>query len=599
MESGLESIPISETKLLDSKAKELIAKFDVERNIPNTDEVIDAVEKKIEGYKLPEAFFNDEVNMALLIGCGQKLTESSDPIYKKRIENLIKRLVAPSVAEGTLDIGELWGDKPERGDLDEEKKKEYIDSKVDAEATEVFNTENADQILKAKTSWKLRGYDLAINTKIVSDDVMEFRRKTRAAGFINVPDKNELSPNSGKAEVNFVLLKGYSDKPNFVRHELYHVGDYWNFIRRGYQSSVFESLDELHTEYGAGNYKEGHSKEPFGDSAYFTLKQFWDDLSFAGDLDFNLIADRKATIETITKNFGFDGLVDFTLMHAHGDGKFTIFETFYRDHERPIMDMLISKGKISLRKAMEAGDLQRSVSQLVSTLDDLQKYTTPSEDYWYPKYKSIYDLTPSEEGKVYAASALESGNTEIPNEEAKRVVNGYAEALAFAEMCHNGEISGQESLYKSVINALSKIPHHREKVDFSPEQYVKNQFERSREFGTSDEEVYHDVYSGLYINLVNDMTGIDFAFSLGNQKTRNQILQPFLTELDNLAQHCVSTGNSDYMKWFVDGLYQYNMTTELRLLSSKYLKENFSELKPYIETRETTFDTRKISNFSF
>jgi hypothetical protein len=589
MEISTEAMPSLEIKTFEEKSRALIDKLGLTDSISNLDKVIETSKIIIEKYKVPESFQNDEINLMLFLGCSQKLTENTDSRYLKRPENLIQRLVSPSIEKGIIDEAELWGLEPERGDLDEDKKNEYINSKADLKATSEFLETHKESLDKAKQIWKAKGYDLDIKVTIVSDDIYEFRHKTRSGGFINVPSKNELPKGGGQAEIKFVLLKGYSDGDNFVKHELYHIEDYWGFVRRGYQESILESLDELHTEYSAGNYDEDHGS----DSSYFTLKQFWNKLSYVGDLDFNLIKDRSATIQTIAKNFGLDGLVDFTLMYAHGDGRFSIFETFYDDEERPIIDMLISKEKIHLRKIHNSGNFDNTMLETIKTLDNLKKYMSPEKDHWYPKYKSVYELIPSKEGKVYHAN---SG--ELKNEDAKEAVISYVRALAFAELFNRGEIQNGDILYKNIIEALDKIPYHRSNLDFSIEGHVKKEHDRNKEFTKDDNELYKDIYKGLYFNLVYNMKGVDFVFSLQNQTTRNQILKPFLAELDLLAKYCVDISNQDFKKWFIDGLYSHKMTSELRDVSAQYLADNYPELKPIIDMRKSTFDARKAVNFS-
>lgn len=597
----MEHAPLSETNNFETRSRALIDKFELTGVIPNIEKVIKTSREIAERYKVPESFLDDEVNLSLLLGCGQKLTESTDPLYRKRIEGLSQRLVARSAEKGTLDIEELWGLEPERAGLNEEGRKEYIKSKADPQATAEFIENHSTSITKAKEIWKAKGYDLDVKVTIVSDDVYEFRKKTRAAGFITVPDKNELSSTGGPVKIEFVLLKGYSDNDSVVKHEIYHIEDYWGFIRRGYQSTVLEGLDELHTENAVGNYKGDHSKDPFSNSCYFSLKTFWDKVSYNGDIDFNIIKDRQGAIETIAKNFGLDGLVDFTLMHAHGDGKFAIFETFYRDPERPIMDMLISKEKNNLRRSGGSKNLSDQGIEMVNFLRDFKRYCEPVADFWSPYYSSVYDLIPTKEGRVFSASPVEeSGDSlDLPNESAKKAVLAYAKALAFAELYHRGEISNQPQLYEQIINTLGEIPHERTRPGYSVESDIRKEYERGKGYASSEDELYKDIYSHLYYRLVSDLSGIDFVFSLQNPTTREQMLKPFLNELDLLAKHTVETGNPNFMKWFVDGLYRYNMTSELRDISATYLIENYPELKPLTETKRTGFDARKISNFSF
>lgn len=579
---------------------ELYDKFGLTGAVPNIEVVIEDTRKFCETHGLSDEFLDDEVNLGLLLGCSQKLREATDPRYRRRMEDFERRLIAPVVKNGVLDSKELWGSGSERAGLQKKEAKAYVVSKTDQIATQTFIEKYTPQIARCKGVWKEKGYDLDIQVHIVADDVMEFRRKLRAGGYVQVPEKEELPTGGGDAVIELVLLQNYSaEKDNMVRHELYHIEDYWGFIRRGYQGSILEGVDELHTEFAAGNYDENHSKDPFSDSTYFTLKEFWDKLSYVGDLDFNLIADRNRLVEDVARNYGLDGLVDFSLMYAHEDGKSSIFETFYNDHERPIMDLLIAKEKLNLRRAIKNGQIDSVMADTAQVVIELGEHCTPADNYWSPKYISVYDILPSKDGKVWSVKPAKDGNNQLENDKAKKMVVGYTKALAYAELFYQGEIEGQEDVYRSVITSLDSVPHRRSKVNFTPDLAVSQGFEFSRPYKDNDDECYKDIIQGMYFGLTLDMKGVDFVFSLQNPQTRGQILNPFLTEVGLLAKYCVESQRPEFIQWLVDGIYGYNSTPELREISVDYLINNFPVIAPVLEAKRGSFDSKKVSNFSF
>lgn len=603
----MESAPVSppqefrgpERNIVEDRTRALVDKFELNESIPNLDKIIDTSKTLVEKYKIPESLLEDDINMALILGCSQKMNESTDEIYLRRVDNLLKRLVAPHVSREVIDSDSLWGEEPESGGLDEERVREYVQSKVDIEATNQFKEKYAGEVSKAKEVWKAKGYDLDINVSIVSDDIYEFRRKTRAGGFVNVPDQESLPVGGGPAKVDFVLLKGYSDGDNFVRHEMFHIVDFWGFQRRGYQGSILENLDELYTEYSAKNYNEGHSKDPHADANYFVLKKFWDELSYTGDIDFNVISDREAAVDNIIRNFGFDGFVDFTLVSAHPAGRFSKFETFFADPNPVLIDMLISKSRIGLRRINNLGETSSKVEESLVLLNKLNSYIVPPADYWSPRYKSIYELIPTKEGMTFSASPDPENNNSIQlkNEDAKKAVNAYACALAYAEMYHGGEVADRE-LYDKTVRALGEIAYHRKKPEFDIKKYIKDERSRMKDYVISEDELNQGIYEHLYQDLVNQMEGVDFAFSLRNPDTKSQILTPFFGDLDTLAQHCIETGNKKFINWFINGLYNFNMTTELRTASVEHLSSTYPVLKPFIDAKIADFDGKKVANLS-
>ncbi|PIZ62998.1 hypothetical protein COY16_03010 [Candidatus Roizmanbacteria bacterium CG_4_10_14_0_2_um_filter_39_13] len=589
---------LKETRFI-QKARDLYAKFELTDVVPDMEEVIQDARVFSEIHGVSEEFLSDEINLGLLLGTSQKLRETNDLSYRKRIEGFRKRLIAPDVGGNILDLGEGDGDPmPEHGGLDETAAREYVISKTDPVATQEFVEKHSAAIARCKEVWKSKGHNLNIQVHIVDDEASEFRRKLRAGAFVRFPEKEELAQRDNDVVVEMVMHKGFSaEKEGLICHELYHIEDYWGFVRRGYEGAVLESIDELHTEHAVGNYVEG-GVQPAGENAYFTLKDFWDKVSYVGDIDFDSIADRTQTLETIAKQFGLDGLVNLSLKSAHSSGNLSLFETFFSESERAILEMLISREKITLRRGLNDGSIADSMQLVPESLQKLSQACAPDPESMRPRYQSVAELIPTKNGKVYGSRPNRDHSRLLLNEEVKNQVISYARAVSIAELRSLGELPDGSELPEIAIEALAQIPHRRRSVDFKPEAHLSKQFERRRKYAESDEDCYEDIVHSMYIDLVHEMPGTDLAFGLQNQAVRDQMLHPFFAEVDKLAIFCTQYKNPNFAQWIVDGIYGYNMSFELRDATVEHLMNNFPELVSRLQEKKDSFNAKKVSNMS-
>ncbi len=588
--------PAGEKLAFANRARELQAKYRLKDAIPNFGVVTEFARQIVEPYQIPETFWADDVNMGTLLGLSQKMVESTDPLYKRRMEGCVKRLIAPVAAGGTIDTEALWGKGPESGSLDDQASRDYIAAHLDDDATMQFLSRHADEISRCQEIWAAKGCQLDVQVYIVSDTVMEFKRNLRAGGYIRSPEEEDYK--KGQATVEMVLLKGYSDnRDGMVRHELYHVEDFGRYVRRGHGGKILENLDELHTEYAAGNYKADHSKDPFegeNSSNYFNLKEFWDKLTFVADLDFNLLADRQGLLSTITHDFGFEGLAIFAMQSATGSGRSSMFESLFKEDDRVLMEMLIARSKIKLRRTPNIGNL-------AGQIDSLSQFATPkeSEDAGN-KYKSVYDLIPTAEGKTYSARIIDPDAwTRVDNAIAKEAVLTFADGLAAADLQERGEIRLDDRNYAEILEVLGHIPHHREQGDFNFKDYVDYQLELERKWHSGEEQdpIKH-VAQSLYYDLVNDLDDVNLVFSLDNPQVRQLFLRAFFKELDTMAQFCIDYSDPQVREWFVQGFFKYNSNWEMRETSLDYLRTHFSDLKPIVNATQAKFDPRNAINMS-
>lgn len=588
----------------DQKARALYEKYGLFDAHPQIDKAIAETKRFAEKHELSREFLDDETNMALLLGGIQKRMESQDPNYQKRIDLFLARLIAPA-AKGTIDADELFGKHPDRAGLEAEEGKQYVLSKTDQEATKAFTEKYAKELEECREIWRQRGLDLDIQVYIVNDDRRTFLKNLRSAGYILHPDRTKIGTAEFKPTIEMVLLKGESaDKEAMVRHELYHVKDFFVLVRRGYQSQILESLDELHTEYAAGNFDEHFSDRGFDDdryAAYFSLKEFWAKFAYTSGVDFGVLSDRKATEEAIIRQFGFSGFVDFALMSAHASGKGSVFDTFYMDPNRPVMSMMIEGQKIKLRRALKSGEVKKVMEETSVHTSRLAELMTPqSGNDLSPRHHGVYDFIPSKFGKVYAARPVDSTtwSSVVDNEDARDTITSFVRGLAFMELKVQNEVFGYEELIETTRGSLAKVPFGR-KRDFVPDAYVEKYREDVQERGSDMDAFYQDKIRSLYHQLIQDTEGNDFLPALNNQEVRQMIFSPFSQELDIIAQYCVDNKDPRYTQWFIDGIYGYVVATELREMSVDYLIQKFPQIKDQLEEKRRTFDARTVANKGF
>jgi len=525
-----------------------------------------ALEAVINWYKLPETFINDSVNLALLEGACEKILNSQDPLYKKRIKNFIKALASNESGKNRLPIDKDRIGVEGRGVLSPEEQDRYLQSIKDENATEDFVLKYGEKIKKAIASWKQKGYDLEIETFVVNVDSSEFYSKTGGAAFVDVPSQTDLKLDS-KNKVTFALIKGKSDNEKFVNHELYHVEDYFDFIRRGKDGFILESLDELHTEYMVRNY----SNDTEITGGYHSIKDFWNKLSFVGDLDFNLLTDRKKLLEKVVEEFGKEGLISFCLIGAQPNGQKKLFETFINKNERAILEMLISKEKNNINNLNNYS--RNSLIDINSSLKELKDLLTPNEGDVLPEFKSIYDLIQSKNKNLFFRNELVSAN------KTKNLLSAYCKACAYLEKYYSNETTKDEELYKLILESINQIPFRKKNPYLSLNDEIIKKVNDSKKYNSfENDQALERVSKKLFFDLCYELGSIDFAFSLNNPDLKNNILNSFLIELDKIASYCINHENPNVKKWFIEGMGLYNLTFEILYISKQYLKNKFKEL---------------------
>ena len=517
---------------------------------PQKERILKAYKLLVERYKLPEDFLQDEVNQSLLLGACQKLIESTNPIYKKRIKSFIQVLVAPAMTSQRFDPSSLWGRALSKGDRSDEEVETFINSIKDALATEQFKEKHRDLIERSKEAWKKRGYNLDLEVTVVDDKDRNFAKVTGAKAYINPPELKDIQ-NREDIKFPFVVVKGRgAEEEGTIRHELYHVEDYFDFIRRGLEGTVLESLDELHTEYMSGNYNSFD---------YDNVKKFWNKLSYSGDLDFDLLSDRKKTIKEIVSRFGFEGLMSFCLMAPYNMKSRKKDEIFINEPERIIVEMLVAKEKLNLRKDIQE---QKSINEIILRFKELVSLI--HADDISPENKTIYDFIKSK--SMY------------DTDKSKELLICYTKLMAFAELYYTKEITGMENEYQNVISLLREIPHKRRIVDFNLESHINSKIESEKQFNQNLKEIEKNIYQNLFFELCNELTDIQYINFIENSEVRDIILEPFLNELDILTQHCLQTKNEEVIKWFLDGFKMFSLPTDVLEIAISHLKEKYPEL---------------------
>lgn len=595
---GLEIPSFVNTEVLDDgfkkRADDLYAKFGLIDSIPNRAGVIDKAFSMLQEYQVPAGFCNNEVNLSLVLGCAEKLISPKiSTYYKSRVENLFLRLIEPTVGP-KIDSDNLWGKEPDLGGLEDDKLKEYVVAHRDARASADFEIAHSKKLERCKQIWRDRGYSLEVQVYIVSDSKNAFKEATSSGGYINPPERDQVErTKSGVLEI--VLTKEDAEKMEFlVRHEIYHIEDYFGYKRRGFQSGILEGIDELHTEFAVGNFKEGKDDPESTKAAYFHLKDFWRKLSTVAGLEFDLLSDRDKLIRKVCSDFGFSGLVDFSLAYAHGSGKAKVFETFYGEAATPIINMLVDREKIRLRKSIARGVSIDSESSL-KDISALEKSVRP-EGKFYTTYKKFEVMIPDGQRKIYSNSPNDevSFSRQIDDVVAGERIEAYAHGLAVLELFASGELTDNQLLTQT-MNVITRVPlawHMAEDRKSKFEQLITYKLENYKK---PREEVLKDEAHSWLVGLSTGLGDVSFVFSLENSKIRDQLLSQINSEIDKIAKFVVDQdgGSGELIGEFVKGIYGYNLPFDLRDHAVSHLISAYPELAPKIIEARSKFDSRR------
>lgn len=586
----IETARIVDRDNVNQRVNLLAQKYNLNGCLGDLNRVVEKSCEIIDKYQLPETFLKDEINLGLLVGCSQKLTENHEPLYRQRVENFVDCLVQPLAAIGTNKIEQNWGGSSS-GALKDGESVDYARKHIEPEMSEALRKKIAPNIEECIVVWGLRGYDLDIEVIVVDENKYEFKKQTGSAGFINVPDNKEMLSAEGIKMVKIVLPKDSVLDEDILAHELYHIRDRFDMVRRGYGGRIFENIDELHTEYSVGNYGSNDERQEKNMSAYFTLKEFWHKIVRSSTLKTEMLADRDQLFTTMIKEFGFEGLVDFALLSAHSSGNMAQFETMYKHSERALVAMMIAREKIQLRRDRDNVDFDR----LEKNLETIQKWLSPQEKSFRPHYRKYFDLFPNVYSKERVYLNYSEEETSADFTEVRDVVLDYPKALAYFELQSTGELDKQDGDEK-ILNLLGEVPYKREKLDYDPETEIKPYLSKDKEV---DEEDKLDGIIDMYANLFYNLEGIDFIFGLVNEQTRGQILWQFFEQLDQPIKFCLDSGNPKFMQTFVKGIYGYNTPWELREYVASYVKETYPQLAEFVDETRNKFVSKNTRNTAY
>jgi len=577
------------------KADDLYTKFGLTEAIPNKDQVVEKAYSMLQEYQVPEDFCDDEVNLGLVLGCAEKLVEHKTGSYKDRVNNLFLRLIEPVVGK-RINSDNLWGKEPDMGGLEDDKLEEYVIAHRDARASADFEVAHADKFERCKEVWRDKGYNLEIQVNIVSSSRWDFKKDTGYKGYINPPERDDVErTKSGTLEI--VLTKDDAEELEFlIRHEIYHIEDYFEYKRRGYQSGILEGIDELHTEFAVGNFKAGKDDPEVTKATYLNLKEFWRKLSLVSGLEFDLLLDRDKLIENICSEFGFTGLVDFSLMNAHNSGKAKVFETFYGEPNSPLLNMLIDREKIRLRKSSINGVVAGLNANDVREVTALGKSIKP-EGNIFNTYKNLEMMIPDGERNVNSNSKDDEVNysRRVENAEAAERIIAFSRGLAHFEIFANGETSDSE-LIQQMLEAVTQVPIALNRsIPEGKSKLEESLIYKLENYKKPKDEIIQDSVHSWLVGLSSDLGDISFVFSLDNSGVRNQLLSLINIEMNKITRFVLDQdgGSGVLVDQFVRGIYGYNLPFDLRDYAAAYLIESYPELASRITDARSKFDSRR------
>jgi hypothetical protein len=572
------------------RTNQLSQKYGLEGCLGDTGRILEVTCEIIDHYQIPETFLEDDVNFGLIIGSAQKLLETQDPFYQQRIKNFLDCLVQPVVAKGTS-ITELKWNDPESNNNGEESSLIYASQYVDREMSQAVYKKLEPTINECKVVWEIHGFNLDVEVMVVDRSKTDFKINTGASGFIHISDENSQNANGSERKVTIVLPKDETDNEDLLIHELFHIRDKFDMVRRGYKGRIFENIDELHTEFAVGNYGGEKKRQDKNLSSYLSLKNFWHKIIRCSNLRIEMLGDRNNLFNQIITEFGFEGLTDLAMLNAHSAGKSSEFETLYISSDRALLAMLIAREKISLRK-----NKLPNIDNLGKNIEILGQWLMPESDkYIHPRYKTYFSLIPNTHTTGENVRINSEKSEYIASfSEIKDVVLSYPVALAYLELIATGELSSSNS-DQILQEILGIIPFKREKIDYDPE-------ESSLYFATKDGKVVEEyvIYNieDMYLHLVSDIEGIDFVCGLVNLTTRTQILSQFFEEVDKLAKFCLDSKQSKYVDAFVGGLFRNRIPWEIREQTVIYLLENHPEISKIIEEKRKYYSTKNAKSVS-
>lgn len=587
---------------LDQKASELYQEYGFENLSPAQETAIGFAGRYLEKHGVGVEFIEDRTNLAILLGVSELVTaEEVDPGRKKRLENLSFRLVHPFIEGEKLPAAEIWGTEKESGglDLDDEEVWEKIAEHTDPKATAKFRRQNDSQINSAIAHWQNDlGTELTVDVHILDMTVVEFAQEFRAGGLISVPDdKTESS-----ARVRIVLPASALDvNSSFVSHELYHLEDYGNYIRRGPFQKVLAWVDELHTEYEVRNYRQHNEGSGIVMGQYVTAKNYWDRITANLDVDFDTLHNRKLLLDVYARKFGFSGLAEQSLFSESSSNTVEGYKTFIL----PWTTMFFSAGFADRRTelAKDPDSLKQRIPAMLANLDRLAMLMTPETNAKHLFHrKQLSQMVPSIRDKhiITARRAAEEkiyNGWRISTDEAKRLIGSYFEAVVLLEQCdlENITLDGE---YQAIAKALLSVPTKRIKGDFD----LQSEFDKRMNETQTDPNRMREFASRMIHEFVSGTGEVyEMAFAVRSIKTRELLLANYREEVIKMGDFAQKHG-SEFVQWFVEGINRFaSMPMELKAYTEELLETEFPSMTPLIEAERGRWEekSKKVGNFNF
>ncbi|MCA9375072.1 hypothetical protein KC622_01940 [Candidatus Dojkabacteria bacterium] len=597
-DSTIPTVEIKDVDPFENKARQLIEKLQLGGSVPNIEGIISSAQELQQDYNIPEDFWEDEINLAIVLGCGQCMYGATYPFYKRRIRRLVNVLLDNMGEDNSQRDLEVQDSRSSTSDS----KWDYAVSKRDPIATQNFLSAYEQELREATDRCEQSGFRLNVQAAVIEDTVLEMKRNLGAIALIIVPDRSQGLHQGDNFEVKIVLLKELLDKnPGVIRHEIYHIADFASYVRRGRDNLILGSLDELHTEYSVGNYQpkdEREVKTP-GFSSYLRLKDFWDKFTLLTEIDFGVLEDRHRTIIEIVKTCGFDGLTKFVMMATEGQGTADFFETFYKESNAILLSMLVSMQKIRVLKGVRGGLSEEIASETIEKTHELAMYMTPMEGTYIGRYRHLTDMIPTPGRRIFSARPLKDGTTHLDDRQSKALINAYAELIAYLELDSEGVLSISNPLREKILDAVRAIPLERRVEDRDTGDVIKKAFESERKYSETDNDAYRKVFGKAFFSLYFSLfEGNEFIFSLSDPALRDHVLSILKHKLHEYTLSCLEFNNSSFREAFIRSFYSSNVTPEVRIELIQYMKENFSALGPFIDMIESEYDPKSLRNLS-
>lgn len=488
-------------------------KFGVKPIGCTSEQIATALNSTIVEMGVKPEFLSADHHLYFLIGLMEQILRTQDPIFQAKLQReLLLTLTGQMSGRELTDALSTLKIRAEKMVMPDSQLALYLAENMDVDSTEKVREPIDDQLAEITEIWKQKGLQLELEVTVVQKSQFGiFQQLFSGSAFIRRPNPRELrqADTQKPIKTRLVLLADETDNARFINHELDHLRHTFDALFTGDMGLLFGMLEELCTEYAAGNYVAGEQNARRTSLAYASAKDFWENIVIRIGVPFDSLNDRSLLLANLVQKVGFTGLAELAAVQQIGDGKGEIAHILERS-ATPSTKLipLLEHAKQEIEKDANSitvdGDRLTLLSRYVNqerVFDGMERALQHDwEKYW-------------------------CSDRFLSQEEMRILVNEYARALAVLEKVGNEPLTsdGEDGTVNELMQQVLLI--HQNAGERTFQKYLRDYKHDIDNIGTVDKNYLIDA-----ARILGDIGRANPLLSLALRLNNEQIKAPLIAQ---------------------------------------------------------------------